>query len=393
MLSQGLVYATTPSSSGSTPYWDESACYELTLAEVEHLERVTEELHELCLEAAHHLASGALGTLGLPAGALELARENLLSRPPSLYGRFDFSWDGTGEPTLLEYNADTPTGLLEAAVVQWNWLQDTRPDRDQWNSLHERLIAAWRAMEHRLAPGAVHFASHPDDASGEETMTVAYLLDTAQQAGLRTVGMSIADIGWETERACFVDLAGEPIRTCFKLYPWEDMLAEDFGRHVEAIPRSAYATRWLEPPWKVLLSNKALLAALWQLNPGHPNLVPAYLHGPRELTDWVAKPLHGREGASIRVHAAGQDTATPGPYGAEGYVYQQWAPLADFDGNRPVLGSWIVGSQAAGLGIRESDGPITDDLARFVPHYLDAAVPDAAQQAAWLAQESPSARA
>jgi Glutathionylspermidine synthase preATP-grasp len=32
---------------------------------------------------------------------------------------------------LLEYNADTPTALLGAAILRWHWLQDTFPGADQ----------------------------------------------------------------------------------------------------------------------------------------------------------------------------------------------------------------------------------------------------------------------
>ncbi len=55
----------------------------------------------------------------------------------------DLAYDGVGIPKMLEYNADTPTSLLEAAVIQWQWFQDTYPDADQFNSIHERLIEAW----------------------------------------------------------------------------------------------------------------------------------------------------------------------------------------------------------------------------------------------------------
>jgi glutathionylspermidine synthase len=58
----------------------------------------------------------------------------------SLYGRFDLSWNGEGEPKMLEYNADTPTALLEASVVQWYWLQEVFRSTTSFNSIHERLI-------------------------------------------------------------------------------------------------------------------------------------------------------------------------------------------------------------------------------------------------------------
>ena len=127
---------------------------------------------------------------------------------------------------------------------------------------------------------------------------------------------------------------------------------------------------WIEPLWKMLLSNKALLAVLWELYPGHPNLLPAYLDGPRDLPAYIRKPLLGREGAGMTVVSPSGTVRTPGDYGAEGHVYQAFDPLPDFGGVRPVLGAWLVGDEAAGLGIRETTGLITDDTSSFVPHRI-----------------------
>ena len=362
VVAQGLVFPTTDLPDGTkAPYWNESAYYELSGEQVEELEAATERLHGMCVEAARFLASGEMGDLGLPAGALELAAASLAEAAPSLYGRFDLRYDGLGPAKLLEYNADTPTGLVETAVVQWYWLEDVMPSCDQWNSVHERLVNAWRAVRPRLPSSLVHFAHHDADDTGEEWMTVAYLRDTCVQAGYTTVGITVPDIGWDHAAQRFVDLDDRPMHVVCKLYPWEDMLWEEFGRHVAEHP---HAATWIEPVWKVLLSNKTLLAALWHLYPDHENLLPAFLDGPGALTEWVAKPLHGREGDSIRIHTEEFDHAQPGGYGAEGWVYQQWAPLPDFDGNRAVLGSWVVDGKSAGLGVRESDGWITDYYAR-----------------------------
>ena len=49
--------------------------------------------------------------------AAPLIERSWESELPSLYGRFDLMYDGCHPPKLLEYNADTPTSLLEAAVV------------------------------------------------------------------------------------------------------------------------------------------------------------------------------------------------------------------------------------------------------------------------------------
>ncbi|WP_168581210.1 glutathionylspermidine synthase family protein [Gephyromycinifex aptenodytis] len=383
--SQGLVFPVTETDDGAElPYWFEEAYYELTMAEVEELEAVTETLHEMCLAAARRMATGEFGNFGLPAGALKAAKASLAADPPSLIGRFDLHWDGTGPAKLLEYNADTPTGLVESSIAQWYWLQDTHPELDQWNSIHERLILAWQGIRPRLADAPVWFAHHEDEITGEEFMTCMYLRDTAEQAGLRAGSITVEAIGYDPARGCFVADGAEPLRTCFKLYPWETMLSEEFGRYVEPDPRGVLSTTWIEPVWKVLLSNKSLLAVLWQMYPEHPNLLPAYLDDPRELTEWVAKPLHGREGDNIRVHAEGIAVEQPGDYGDEGWCYQQWCPLPQFDGNKAVLGSWVIDGKAAGVGIRESDGWVTDYYARFLPHVIAAEAPDAQQRDEWL---------
>ncbi|MFC0039018.1 glutathionylspermidine synthase family protein [Actinomadura rayongensis] len=347
------------------PYWDESVNYVFSMDEVLALEETVEELHRMCLQAVEHVVTtGRYHVLGIPDWVAPLVEASWRRRDPHLYGRFDLCYDGSGPAKLLEYNADTPTSLVESSVVQWYWLQDVHPGDDQWNSIHERLVDRWKEMS--LGPGPVHFAWTTEDETGEEVMTIAYLQETAEEAGLTGTGIAMEDIGWHAGRGRFVDLAEDEIRTLCKLYPWEWIVAEPFGRNVPHAP-----TAWIEPIWKMVLSNKALLVLLWELFPGHPNLLPAYLNTPGNLTSYVQKPLLGREGASMRIVTPdGREQRTDGEYGHEGYVFQQFHPLPDFDGEHPVLGAWLVADEAAGLGIRETAGLITDDTSSFVPHRI-----------------------
>ncbi|MFJ9415792.1 glutathionylspermidine synthase family protein [Streptomyces sp. NPDC101227] len=377
---QGLIYPLTRYPDDSLrPYWDESAYYEFSLPEVEALEEVVEELHGMCLAAAAHIVErDRFGDLGIDDPRLaSLIAESWRRRAelPSVYGRFDLRYDGSGPAKMLEYNADTPTSLVEAASPQWFWMEDRFPGADQWNSLHERLVDAWKRQAALLPPGApLHFAHPAGDELGEDLMTVAYLEETAQQAGLETVAIPMEEIGWDGLSGRFVDQRLRFIRACFKLYPWEWLATDDFGPHVlDTLDNGGGtgSTLWIEPAWKMLLSNKALLAVLWELFPGHPNLLPAYLDGPRELaetTGYVAKPLLGREGEGVTLHEPGGQAVPRGP--EDPCCYQELAPLPDFDGNRVVLGAWVVEDEAAGLGIRESAGPVTDEYARFLPHVI-----------------------
>jgi glutathionylspermidine synthase len=122
----------------------------------------------------------------------------------------------------------------------------------------------------------------------------------------------------------------------------------------------------------MVLSNKAMLALLWEMAPGHPNLLHAAFEPGSIAGKIVRKPIYSREGANIQVLEAGQVIAeTSGRYGTEGFVYQAHAPMPAFDGNYPVIGSWVVASQPAGIGIREDATAITRDTSRFVPHFFE----------------------
>lgn len=354
-------------------YWDESACYAFSADEVDRLEAATEDLHRRCLAAVDVVVKERrMDQFAIPEPFHAMVAESWWRSDPTLFGRFDFSWDGRGEPKMLEYNADTPTALLEASVIQWHWLEDVRPASDQFNSLHEKLIARWQALKPATDCGALWFASVKGNE--EDFGNTEYLRDTALQAGWDARALWIEDLGWDPSQQRFVDLDNASVERIFKLYPWERMVREAFAPHL--LRQTAH---WIEPAWKMLLSNKALLAVLWELNYGHPNLLPAYFTPSHFAGEYVKKPLLSREGANVTLNRRLGAVREPGHYGAEGWVYQGYAPLPAYDSGAgsdaakryPVIGSWIVGDAAAGIGIREDDSPITKNTSRFVPHYFE----------------------
>jgi len=355
--SQGMHYH----SLDDVPYWDESAYYEFTAAEIDTLEEATYELDRMCLEAVQHVIDeDRFDEFLIPVEFRDFIRRSWEQDEHSVYGRFDLAYDGTFEPKLLEYNADTPTSLLEAAVIQWYWLQDKFPSASQFNSIHERLLEIWQVLA-RATSGTWYFASVA--GSVEDYMNVNYLRDVAAQAGAQTAYIAMEDIGWNAAGRVFTDTEENPIRHCFKLYPWEWMYRDEFGCHlVEA------ACQWMEPPWKAILSNKAILPVLWELFPDSPYLLQASFE-PLPEGNYVKKPILGREGANIQVFEHGKlFLQTDGPYDGPA-IYQEIWPLPRFDDKYfACVGSWIVNGWACGMGIREDESLVTGNLSRFIPH-------------------------
>ena len=354
-------------------YWDERAYYAFTLEEIERsIEAPTGEIDAMCLELVGRAIDDEeyLQRLKIPEAFWPLISESWHRGDLSLYGRLDLNFGGRGPARLLEYNADTPTSIFEAAVFQWSWLEQAIarsiiPKRaDQFNSIHERLIEGWNKVG---AGHHLHLAGMTENE--EDAGTLAYLEDTAAQAGLATTLIDIEEIGLRDDGQ-FVDLDDRPIEFAFKLYPWEWMFQDAFGTHLAKAP-----TRWIEPPWKAILSNKGILPLLWEMFPNHPNLLPAYFDDDPEAaslgTSFVRKPLYSREGANVALVSAGTTlVAQEGPYGAEGFVRQALAPLPNFSGQYPVIGSWLVDHTPCGLSIREDENPITGNTSRFLPHAI-----------------------
>jgi len=358
---------------GGERYWDERAYYGFTLNEIERgIETPTADIHAMCLELVRRAVDdeNILRRLKIPPAFWPLIAESWRRKDASLYGRLDLSFDGRGPAKLLEYNADTPTSIFEAAVFQWTWLEQAIerqiiPKRaDQFNSIHDSLIAQWRSIGNGRR---LHLAGNFENP--EDAVTLNYLEDTAHQAGLATTSLDIESIGLRSD-GHFVDLQDRAMELVFKLYPWEWMFRDAFSVNLKNA-----TTRWLEPPWKAILSNKGILPLLWEMFPNHPNLLPAYFEDDAAAeklgASFVRKPLYSREGANVTMVSAGTTLdQQPGPYGSEGFIRQAFAPLPCFADQYPVIGSWIVGERACGLSIREDENPITSNSSRFVPHAI-----------------------
>ena len=359
-------------------YWFEGAAYAFTAAEIDRIEVATNELHRLCLAAVDYAATRPeeMHRFGLAPEWMSYVTKSWARQDPHLMGRFDLACDAACESVkLLEYNADTPTLAIETSLVQWFWKEDRLPRADQFNSFHEKLLERFGAIKRRLprcdrsgshrAGAVLHFAAF--DGEPEELQHSRYFQDVAGQAGITVRFVPIPQIGWDSAAQRFVDGDGKPIRFLHKLYPWEWAIKDQFGPH---LLRDQVGI--IEPAWKMLLSNKALLPLLWRLFPGHPNLLPASWDRADIRGDTIAKPILAREGANMELVRAGRETVrTGGSYGDGPVVYQEVAPLPVFDGQHVVVGSWVIGDEAAGIVVREGEGPIVVNTSRVVPHWFE----------------------
>ena len=348
-------------------YWDEAGCFTFTSAEIDGLEGVANELMARVKDAVAYVIDRRLyAELDIPRAYIPAIEKSWAEGAPDIYARFDLAYDGFNPPKMLELNADTPTSLFESAVVQWHWLQDRFPKADQFNSIHESLVARWAQIAMPWPSGSsMHFTSAAPHE--EDEATTKYLMATALEAGIGAKFIALGDIGWTDRDQKFWDLEGQQIDRLFKLYPWEWMLADPFGANLLAHPPK----HMFNPAWSMVAASKGLLPILWDMFPAHPHL----LASSRNLSDVtpygriVGKPLRGREGQNIEIREGTKVLAnTGGPMADDGRVWQEWTQLFQGPTGHAVLGLWMVDGECKGMGIREDQNPITGNTSRFVPH-------------------------
>lgn len=372
LVDVGFNYYNLKSSDGSD-YWQENVIYGFHEREIDYIQESTQELHNMSIDmVANIVRSGDYPEyFELSDIAKSLIEQSWKKADPCMYGRFDLAYNGN-TLKMLEYNGDTPTSLLEGSVAQWDHIQGIPdlPDvlRDQYNLIDETLVEGWKR---NFKNAHVHFAAS-NEAGYEDWGNTIYMMDAAMRAGVNVKDIAIQDIGLDNNGR-FLDLENIEIKNVFKLYPWEYLVKEQFADSLKTA-----TTRWIEPAWKMLLSNKAMLVELWKRNPKHPLLLEAYASDKGITGRFAKKAIHGREGANVykTLYAGGhviqedlgQGSKVVDDYNRWGYIYQEWTELREFDGNKPIIGSWVIDNKACGMSVREDPNFITGDDAHFASH-------------------------
>lgn len=350
----------------------------LPQAQADALLEAADELYAL-MEASvpDDLPDSFLQQLAIPEILWPLVRHSWNDdRHWHLYGRFDLALSPQG-PKLIEFNADTATGIPETAVVQWASLAAAgRQDATQASGLFEALVEQMRHWLERNPDLEADLLLTYIGASAEDLTNCQVLAHAAAEAGFRAHLCPIDELTITTvgeDRGIWAQVGPEEWRQfpfLFKLIPWEQLAWEE--PEVVADLENLLRTRTVviaNPAYALLFQSKGMLAWLWQQYPHHALLLPA---STKPLSGhFVAKPFFGREGQNVEVIKAGESLdRTPGEYEGQPLVYQQWQELPrDEAGNLYQAGVFWAGEGCA-LGFRRSRGIITN-TSQFLAHLIE----------------------
>ncbi len=336
-------------------YWIDSLGLEIQIAEWEKIKKASLEIHSMGLEIVERACKkGDFSRWNLSEIESELVSNSWNRKDPSLYGRFDFTLDASGTPKLYEYNADTPTSLLEASKIQDHWCEQ----RNLKSScqLTEKMPATFSQLkklgcEKIALIGSLEFY--------EVLPNLNCLKFWAESAGIETQIYDLKKLTYNNDSKQFT-FENKIENWIYKLYAWEILSQSQSESIVNA------QNHWLEPAWKILLSSKAFMAEAWRLYRGHPNLLPTYIEGMESSgleSGYARKPFYSREGANTSIHSNKGLVLQmmPGPYGKEGFIKQAYSPMIELEANHKfTLGAWMCGDQFAGVSARFTDEYITN---------------------------------
>lgn len=351
-------------------YWIEDYAFEFSQKEIDLIEKAGNELQAMCIDlVSDTIKNGDMDRYAIDPYHFAEIENSWKRKDFHLYGRFDLSYDGIGFPKLLEYNADTPMSIIESGIIQKNWYNEHKFTTGQFNYLEEDLterFKQWKTHNRRFRDN-LHLAC--DSRSQEEWCNLEYLKEIAIKAGINAKFITLEDIIWNDTQQIFLDMENNHIEALFKIYPWEFLIKDMFYPHIATSQLEV-----LEPMWKMLISTKSILPLLWEKHEGHPNLLPSFFSEEKMKSlgvNYVKKPIYSREGENIEVYEKQNIVDNQvGNYGSEGFIYQQRKDVMCFDNRYSMIGLWIVGDKASGIGIREDASIITKDTSWFVPHYI-----------------------
>ena len=354
---------------------------EISSAEAEAYYTATNELYDMYATAAEHVIENDLFfELGIPFNLVETIKKSWENDVHwHLYGRFDLAGGIDGKPIkLIEFNADTPTGLFETAIVQWAILKVNKMDEEkQFNTVYESISENFKRLltlfddtsgfEERYEGWRILFSSIEGD--DEEEVTTKLLQRMADDAGFITGFEFLQNVQFDDD--AISDAKNQDYEYWFKLFPWEDISIEEgeLALTLQKIMESQSAII-LNPAYTLLFQSKAMLKILWELFPDSPYLLET-AYEPLEGKAYVEKKVFGREGANTKfVEADGSISAQiDGEYEHYKSVFQEAVEFPrDAEGNYYQAGVFFA-YEACGLGFRRG-GKILDNMSKFVGHVI-----------------------
>jgi len=354
---------------------------EISSTEAEAYYTAGNEIYDMYVQAAEYVIENDLFfDLGIPFNLIDVIKKSWENDVHwHIYGRFDLAGGVDGQDIkLIEFNADTPTGLFETALLQWALLKHNNMDeKKQFNNVYEAISENFKRLitlfdetgefDTRYDGWKILFSSIAEN--DEEEATTRLLQQMATDAGFNTSFEYLENTHFD-ENGIY-DAHENNYEYWFKLYPWEDIAIDEpeLATTLTNIIQNQKAII-LNPAYTLLFQSKGIMKILCDLFPDSPYLLKTS-YEPLEGIKQVEKTVFGREGANTKIiNEDGNVTEqTDGPYDNYKKVYQEYVEFPkDVKGNKYQAGVFFA-YEACGMSFRKGS-EIMDNMSKFVGHVI-----------------------
>ncbi len=327
--------------------------------DINQLKNASEEVFSLIIKTVRHICDNNLHTnFGVPNYVIDSINHSI--GDIGFLGRFDWAYNGINLPKLLEYNGDTPV-MLDETISNTIRGIDIRQNLTHYLNKIQEFCSINNSPLHLIY----------QEVDGEDVINHLKAIESLYPE--ECIFLKIEDLG-KTDEDEFVDLDNYLVKCMIKLYSWSWLIRDgetDFGKaFLKRIDNGDI--KCIEPIWKVLTNDKRFLSLMWELNPNHPNLLKTVNDNSTLSGKVVAKPIIGREGQNINIAYIDDNVdiiaSSVGDFSDEGFIYQEYGPVANTRYGHAVVSTWMVEDKFSGIVIRE-DGLITTKNARIVPYF------------------------
>jgi Glutathionylspermidine synthase len=307
----------------------------------------------------------------------------------SFIGRFDWAYDSAGRLKLLEFNAETPAGLLEGMALselikeKLN-LGYSNPNDRLGRLIEDAFIRIVKDYSRSREIKNIGFVSSPYHEDWYNTTIIH------EQLKHLPYNFMLGDVAGLEGGSGKLKLYGVELDAIYRYYPL-DWFEND--SYFEGVIESLLGdTLSINPPSTLIYQSKAFLALVWELlEKGFYNeeegwfirrYIPRTTLAPRIPGTWdfCIKPLFGREGTGIAFSNNLPDLKLD----CVEYAFQERIDIQPLELNifsalhgrkeimYPVIGTYVAGDSFAGIFTR-AGSRITDKWSIYLPVYLEEA--------------------
>jgi len=300
--------------------------------------------------------------------------------------RFDWVFDVKGNLKVLEYNSETPAGIMESVVLNELILKESgkqlsNPNEHMLELIKSRYKTILNVYKKTNPMNNIGFVSL---AYPEDWYNTKIVYDIVKDM---SYNISLGEVSGLEAKNGKLFLYGTPMDAIYRYYPLEWFSKDPYYEGV--MDAFGLDTPSINHPSTLITQSKAFLALIWELyqvdfySEEEKGFVHKYIPftslDPTKIAygDYVAKPYYGNEGEGVTfaIHS------TKDEFTDQDMIFQQRIDIQSVnldvyttlsksvDVVYPVLGAYVISEQFAGIYTR-AGGTITDKNAIFVPTYV-----------------------